>query len=464
MCLTIFICLTFNLQFDIHETLVIEEKVIVSGIVNKGLIRSGFKYHLGPYNDGTFKTVEILNIHCKKIPVKSVSKGQYCSIWIKSSSEKIKREDLRKGMVLLDMQIKPVATKIFEADIWTIDGTRKTLKSKYQPVLNIKHIRQGCRILEFKNKHGNINNNTNINKNSNLNNLVNTNGISKNVVNSNFNNDNNFNILEKKSQDSNICNEINCDTINNFVACNAPDLNNANWSPNSSDIRITNIHPLRNLPNKSDLKGSFDNNNLNNKIVDENDQIVKEVRTFDDNLSTDKIENQKENIEISQFNNMTNDKVKNEEIKNETTLNIDNNLNETKKKNSANNGPKKSDYNSDNAVNNTINKDTQKANKAIKQQHKKSSISKKEELEVKIKSDFNSDKKIIKINNFNSEYANLKSKENDDNEETCIISPHNNCTVVFEFMYYPEYITEDANVLISDQLIKAHGIVKKLLV
>ena len=49
-------------------------------------------------------------------------------------------------------------------------------------------------------------------------------------------------------------------------------------------------------------------------------------------------------------------------------------------------------------------------------------------------------------------------------EETYVISPNNNCTVVFEFMYYPEYITVDANILISDQLIKAHGKVKNLLV
>ena len=50
-------------------------------------------------------------------------------------------------MVLLDIKAEPQSTKIFEACLWTIDGCSKIVKYKYQPVLNIKHIRQGCRIL-----------------------------------------------------------------------------------------------------------------------------------------------------------------------------------------------------------------------------------------------------------------------------------------------------------------------------
>jgi len=52
-------------------------------------------------------------------------------------------------MVLLDFEKNPpTAVKTFEAEIWTIDGRKKIIKNKYQPVLNIKHIRQGCRILK----------------------------------------------------------------------------------------------------------------------------------------------------------------------------------------------------------------------------------------------------------------------------------------------------------------------------
>lgn len=366
-------------------------------------------------------------------------------------------------MVLLDLQIKPVATKIFEADIWTIDGTRKTLKSKYQPVLNIKHIRQGCRIIEFKHKHGNTS------KNSSSNNLVSY--LNSNKKNKNLNNYS-VNKSEKNSQEKN-ANEINSNTINNFVSGIISNFN-ANYSPDNGEIKITNIHPLRNLPNKSELKVSFDaslnpknDTDINNKLEHENEIKKATLNTY--NKSIDNINKELNEIEIPENPQANKNKEKQRNnfnlIENKNINNYDNDnnsINKMLKKNPAYNGPKKAVYNSDNA-NKIINlKENTKANKAAK--HKKSSISKKEEILIKIKPDFNSEKNIIKLNELNGEYENLKLKENEDNEETCVISPHNNCTVIFEFMYNPEYITEDANILISDQLIKAHGIVRKLLV
>jgi hypothetical protein len=406
--------------------LVIEERVIVSGIVNKGIIRSSGKYHLGPYNDGSFKLIDISNIHCKKIPVKSVSKGQYCSIWIKSSTEKIKKEDLRKGMVLLDLKIKPIATRIFEADIWTIDGTRKTLKNKYQPVLNIKHIRQGCRIVEFKNKHTKS-------KNSSSNNLI-THEYNKTL-------NNNFQSKNKKD------NSINTNIINNFVPVNLiPNKNN-------NEIMISNTHPLKNLMDNH-INYKIDNINFNSKVI----------------FEFNNCDNNNKNIELKKGNGLDNLK---ESIKDQQKIGVsenniciekkeviidNNNLNIKKPNQKTNNMPK--EYNSDNSINKLNGIDENKKTPYLtKNKLKKSSISKKEELEIKVKTDFNSDKNIIKLNELNSEYENLKVN---DYEETCIISPNHNCIVVFEFMYNPEYITEDANILISDQLIKAHGIVKKL--
>ena len=114
--------------------------------MNKGKLISGNKCYLGPDMDGQFKIVEIVNIHCKKIPVKYVYKGQYCSIYIKSENGL----NVRRGMVLIDIDTSPPnAVKTFEAQLWTIDGTKKIIKNKYQPVLNIKHVRQGCKIRNF---------------------------------------------------------------------------------------------------------------------------------------------------------------------------------------------------------------------------------------------------------------------------------------------------------------------------
>jgi len=61
----------------------------------------------------------------------------------------IKLNEIRKGMVLLDLKSNPYATKLFEAEIWTVDGSRKTVKTKYQPVLYIRNIRQGVKIRKF---------------------------------------------------------------------------------------------------------------------------------------------------------------------------------------------------------------------------------------------------------------------------------------------------------------------------
>ncbi len=110
---------------------------------------SGAKCFLGPDNEGRFKIVEIVNIHCKKIPVKYVYKGQYCSIYLQSESG-LTKDDVRKGMVLLDEDTPPSPVRVFEAEMWTIDSTTKVIKYKYQPVLNIKHIRQGCKIRNLK--------------------------------------------------------------------------------------------------------------------------------------------------------------------------------------------------------------------------------------------------------------------------------------------------------------------------
>ena len=49
-------------------------------------------------------------------------------------------------MTLLDIRMHPIASSLFEIEVWTIDDTTKTLKNSYQPILNIKHIRQGVKI------------------------------------------------------------------------------------------------------------------------------------------------------------------------------------------------------------------------------------------------------------------------------------------------------------------------------
>lgn len=83
--------------------------------------------------------MEIQSLYCKKIKVNHVIEGQYCSIGIGP----VEKEQIRKGMVLIDHEIPPKAYRIFEAEIWNIaEKEQKITLSKTQLVISIGHIRQ----------------------------------------------------------------------------------------------------------------------------------------------------------------------------------------------------------------------------------------------------------------------------------------------------------------------------------
>ena len=137
-----------KMEFDIREIIYKETNAILVGIVSSGKLRTNSKYYLGPDVNGNFKVVEVSNIFCKKVAVSYSYKGQYCSVCIKSLGKinTLTRENVKKGMSLLDMRINPIASRLFEIEIWTIDESTKVLKNSYQPILNIKHVRQGVKI------------------------------------------------------------------------------------------------------------------------------------------------------------------------------------------------------------------------------------------------------------------------------------------------------------------------------
>ena len=139
-----------KLEFDIHETIYKDSIAIIQGIVSSGKLRINSKYFLGPDSSGNFKMVEVTDIHCKKVNVNYTYKGQYCSACIKSIGpiNTLTRDNVKKGMSLLDLRITPIASKLFEIELWTYDNTIKSFKTTYQPILNIKHVRQG---VKFKN-------------------------------------------------------------------------------------------------------------------------------------------------------------------------------------------------------------------------------------------------------------------------------------------------------------------------
>ena len=197
-----------KLEFDIHEIIYKETNVIVKGIVSSGKLRINSKYFLGPDPAGNFKIVEVTDIHCKKVDVSYTYKGQYCDASIKSLGpiNKLTRDDVKKGMLLLDLKNTPIASRLFEIELWTIDNTTKTLKSTYQPILIIKHIRQGVKIKNPDELFFFLNDN--INKND-LENLVLDNEVNLDNINEKI-----YNLIEKKRAKNNKNEQKNINNIN----------------------------------------------------------------------------------------------------------------------------------------------------------------------------------------------------------------------------------------------------------
>ena len=210
-----------DMEFDVTEILYKETSAILWGIVSNGKLKKNSKYFLGPDSMGNFKMVEVTDIHCKSIDVSYAYKGQYCSACIKSlgNINTLTRDNVKKGMLLLDLKKPPIASKLFEIELWTIDNTTKTFKSSYQPILNIKHIRQGVKIKNTDelflflsdNKNSNdlenlvLDNEVNLeNINEKIHNLIGKKRKTNSNIKNTNNNKNNINIIQKSSYDNNL--------------------------------------------------------------------------------------------------------------------------------------------------------------------------------------------------------------------------------------------------------------------
>jgi len=118
----------------------------VSGKLLKGTIDVNQQMYLGPFKDGGFRPVLIKGIHMKRTSVEHVGAGKMCCVAIKPKSKKqpISKEEIRKGMVLLDtMSIQPV--EAFIAEIVVLHHPT-TIKDGYESVVHVGSVRQTARM------------------------------------------------------------------------------------------------------------------------------------------------------------------------------------------------------------------------------------------------------------------------------------------------------------------------------
>jgi selenocysteine-specific translation elongation factor len=90
----------------------------------------------------SFQTIAIKSIHRKRMAVREVKGGQTASFALK----KIKRSQIRKGMVMVHADLNPQACWEFEGEILVLHHPT-TISSRYQAMVHCGSIRQTASIL-----------------------------------------------------------------------------------------------------------------------------------------------------------------------------------------------------------------------------------------------------------------------------------------------------------------------------
>eukprot|EP00879_Flechtneria_rotunda_P004973 GHRR01005249.1.p1 GENE.GHRR01005249.1~~GHRR01005249.1.p1 ORF type:complete len:692 (+),score=252.35 GHRR01005249.1:378-2453(+) len=131
-------------EFIIDETFGVPGVgTVVAGTVKRGVISPNTPLLLGPdIGDGSFKAASIKSIHYKRLPVGQVVAGQTAALALK----KVKRAQVRKGMVLVDERLHPAASWEFDADIAILTHST-TIQPRYQAVIHCEIIRQAARVV-----------------------------------------------------------------------------------------------------------------------------------------------------------------------------------------------------------------------------------------------------------------------------------------------------------------------------
>ncbi|XP_054737305.1 GTP-binding protein 1 [Anastrepha obliqua] len=132
-------------EFQIDDTYSVPGVgTVVSGTCLQGLIKLNDTLMLGPDALGNFIQIAVKSIHRKRMNVKEVRGGQTASFALK----KIKRSQIRKGMVMVSPELKPQACWEFEGEILVLHHPT-TISSRYQAMVHCGSIRQTASIINM---------------------------------------------------------------------------------------------------------------------------------------------------------------------------------------------------------------------------------------------------------------------------------------------------------------------------
>lgn len=120
---------------------------ITGGQLISGSIKIGDKLLLGP-NNGKYDEVQVKTIHCKRVPMQSVSHGSYVCLGLK----KIDRSSIRRGNVVLSLNSLQISVMEFDAIITVLKTHSSTIRKGYTPTINTFTTRQAAVLIDIKDK------------------------------------------------------------------------------------------------------------------------------------------------------------------------------------------------------------------------------------------------------------------------------------------------------------------------
>ena len=133
------------IQFNVDNTYsVVGHSTIVSGLLVSGTVKIGDNLYIGPFSDSSYKKIKVRTIHCKYRDIKEASAGSYICLSLKN----IARNEIRKGLVIIDDNCNKIAIKTFYAFIHILHSPT-TIKIGYQPFIHVEHIKQSVKIVDI---------------------------------------------------------------------------------------------------------------------------------------------------------------------------------------------------------------------------------------------------------------------------------------------------------------------------
>ena len=122
--------------------------IVVSGLVKKGVIKVNDVLSLGPDGLGKFQPLPVKSIHRKRMPVTEIRAGQTGTFSLK----KVKRNEIRKGMVMISQDRPQISTWEFDADVLILHHPT-TISARYQAMVHCGSMRQTAKIVKMDKEH-----------------------------------------------------------------------------------------------------------------------------------------------------------------------------------------------------------------------------------------------------------------------------------------------------------------------